>query len=173
MMQTCQVCLHPERAAIDALLRARKLTQEQVGAQFGISQSAVSRHMRKHLALRVRQLERWVEPLVGEVPDDIHDLRTRLAKIEEMLWRGTALAEAARELKLLPHFARQLTRCLELVKLFDPGQQEAAAQLAEAQGAVAVLQAVILQALADNPEARQKVAAALVASQESASEEDL
>ncbi len=58
MGDTCTICAHRERVAIDANLRAGQFSLDQLAATFHVSRSSLHRHNRAHL--------RWHSPAARE-----------------------------------------------------------------------------------------------------------
>jgi|SRR5215510_3254207 len=49
MPQICKACVHPERAAIDAVLVEGRPSLREIGAQYGVSKDSLSRHYHAHI----------------------------------------------------------------------------------------------------------------------------
>ena len=49
MPQICKACVHPERAAIDAVLVEGRPSLREIGAQYGVSKDSLSHHYHAHI----------------------------------------------------------------------------------------------------------------------------
>jgi hypothetical protein len=97
----CSVCASPHRAAADNALLTGAGTVK-VAAQFGFSQSAVSRHERKHLKVQAAQIAKAVLPMIlppQPLPTTIlPSMETMLNKLGSTIDRAeTLVADAERE----------------------------------------------------------------------------
>ncbi len=164
-MIQCTICLHPECTAIDTLLASGERPQEAIASEYGLSQSAVSRHLREHRPdLLARTAEEQAAPLVGRVDPSLTAVLDRLTWLDERLAAGLTAVIAAKDWKLVPRYARELIRVAEVRLRHHRGLPSDNPAVSEARGAVEAFQELILRALADHPEARARVADALMAS---------
>ena len=65
MPRTCTLCVHPDRAAIDAALLEGGAYRD-VAGQWGVSKSAVERHKRDHLATAIVKARDSAEAAHGD-----------------------------------------------------------------------------------------------------------
>jgi hypothetical protein len=119
MPQTCTICRHAEREAIDAaLLTAEPLRI--IAARFGTSATALHRHKAAHLPTRLALAQGAQEAAHG---DDL------LAQVRELQGKALAIlakAEAAGQLNVALQGVREARGCLELLARLLGELQEAA-----------------------------------------------
>lgn len=155
MPRACQICIHPERAAIDAALVTAE-PYRVVAQRFAASPDAVYRHKAEHLpaSLVKAQAARDIvlaDSLLERIDDLERRARSILAQAEEAGALGTAL-----------HAIREARSCLELCgKLRGELQQEGTVNITINPQWVEI-RMVLQQVLAPFPEARAAVAAALL-----------
>ena len=154
----CTVCQHPSRSAVEqALVSGRSNTS--IGSEFGLSKDAVRRHRDRHLAPVMRGAMGSREGRAGRTAvDRMEDLYGRaealLTSFEEGN-RGALALGALKELRGIVELLAKLTGELD-------ERPQVTINLA-ASPEWQQVQAIILQALAAHPEARQAVAGALMA----------
>ncbi len=169
MRQECSVCAGPHVVAIDALLTSRERGQEAIAAEFGLSQSTISRHLiHCRPELRVGALEASAAPLVGRIGADVTAIEERLDWLEVRLRRALDAIDTLQDYRNVARIARELMRVVEVRVRLLRSREAPPAVVSEAKGAVEALQDLILRALADLPEARARVADALLAAPPSA-----
>ena len=76
MAKACAFCIHEDRQELEAALRSRAKTQNQVATILGIDRSCVSRHMKEHTSQGDSQS-------IDELQRQIVALRDRLDTIEQ------------------------------------------------------------------------------------------
>lgn len=166
----CSVCRlsDTDRTEANRLLATGEATHEQVAGLFGLSGSAVSRHSAEHLPIvqAIQRAEADVAPVIGTVEaSDAAGMVGRLRQLDARLGVAYVAAEEIGWLDILPRIARERARLIELEDTLarrSGGDGNGASQAAsEARGAVAALSAVVLAALSEHPEARERVAQAL------------
>ena len=153
MPRKCSVCTHAHKDEIDEALIAGEPIRD-IGRQFGVDKSSISRHKQKHLpsalikAKKTEEISR-ADNLVGEI-ERLKIQANRIAKKAEQ--KGdyrTALAGV-----------RELTRIVELLgKLQGEIKDQTVNIVFNAEWIE--LRAVILSALDDYPDAKQKLAEVL------------
>lgn len=151
MARPCSICTHDKRNAIDAALIAGQ-SYRQIAARFGVSQSALSRHLRRHLvALLAGRQEVDADNLLGQVAD----LQRQAQVIKDK-------AETEGDLRTALQGIRELCRIIELLaKLRGELDTRPVVNVLLSPQWVTV-RAVLLEALSPYPEARQAAAAALL-----------
>ena len=154
MPRVCSICIHDQRLAIDqALITIGPIRK--IAARFGTSASALTRHKAEHLPVQlVKAQEAQEAAQAGDLLTDVRMLYSKAVGILEASEQAGALAVALGGI-------REARGCLELLaKLqgqLDDRPVVNILVLPEWQR----LRAVIIEALADEPSARVKVAAAL------------
>lgn len=97
MAVRCRICLSPKRSEVDAAL-LRSETTAKVAADYGFSQSAVSRHQRTHLKAQVQALGKGLMPLLLPPPsplDLIPSMTSMLSKLGTTISRAEQLVQDA------------------------------------------------------------------------------
>ena len=154
MPQVCTICSHEQRLAIDQALVTTQPIRK-IAARFGTSPSALTRHKAEHLPVQLVKAQEAQEAAhAGDLLTDVRGLYTKAQAILEQAQGAGALAvalggirEARGCLELLAKLQGQLDDRPVVNVLITPEWQR--------------LRAVIIEALADEPSARVKVAAAL------------
>jgi len=155
MPRTCTICNHPSRGEIERAL-VDGVPFRNIAAQFGTSTTALVRHKQDHLPPALAQAKQ------AELAANGDDLLSRiealqqktlsiLSKAESQGDNVTALkaiGEARRNLELLAELTHELNRSPQVNILISPEW--------------ARLRTLILNALLPYPEARARVAAALL-----------
>ncbi|WP_322508018.1 hypothetical protein [Anaerolinea sp.] len=155
MPRTCTICNHAERQAIDkALLDGEPLRN--IAQRFGTSTTALVRHKAAHLPQTLSKAKEAVQ--VAHADDLLSQMEALqqktlaiLSKAEGRDDHATALRainEARRNLELLAELTHELNRNPQVNILLSPDWVR--------------LRSLILAALLPYPEARQRVAAALL-----------
>ena len=156
MGRVCTICSHEQRFAIEELLATRQSTYRGIARKYGVSEDAVSRHVKaghvsQLLALAV-DAERAAQ--ADSLLDRIEALHSRTLAILEAVEgtdeHGTALAairEARRNLELIGEVTRELDRAGTINLELTVEWQE--------------VKAVLVNTLASYPEAQQAVFNAL------------
>ena len=152
MGRVCTICSHEQRFAIEELLATRQSTYRGIARKYGVSEDAVSRHVKaghvSHLlaladaerAARADSLLDRMEALQSQtlaILDAPEDQRTALA----------AIAQARRNLELIGEVTRELDRAGTINLELTVEWQE--------------VKAVLVNTLASYPEAQQAVFDAL------------
>ena len=156
MGRVCTICSHEQRFAIEELLATRQSTYRGIARKYGVSEDAVSRHVKaghvSHLLALAADAERVAA--ADGLLDRIEALHSRTLAILEALEgtdeHGTALAairEARRNLELIGEVTRELDRAGTINLELSVEWQE--------------LKAVLVNTLASYPEAQQAVFDAL------------
>lgn len=110
--QTCTLCTHPKLAAITEELM-RRTPYRTIQKQYGVSKSAIDRHVTQHVSKAFRQLATAekltdaaiiIEPVLGE-----------MRKLNARALRILADAEAAKDRPTSLHAIRECRRNLELI----------------------------------------------------------
>ena len=157
MGRVCTICSHEQRFAIEELLATRQSTYRGIARKYGVSEDAVSRHVKaghvSHLLALAADAERAAR--ADGLLDRIEALHSRTLAILEAVEgtdeHGTALAairEARRNLELIGEVTRELDRVGTTINL------ELTVEWLE-------VKAVLVNTLASYPEAQQAVFDAL------------
>ena len=156
MGRVCTICSHEQRFAIEELLATRQSTYRGIARKYGVSEDAVSRHVKaghvSQLLALAADAERAAQ--ADTLLDRIEDLHSRTMTILEAVEgtdaHGTALAairEARRNLELVGEVTRELDRAGTVNLELTVEWQE--------------VKAVLVNTLASYPEAQQAVFKAL------------
>jgi transposase-like protein len=154
--RVCTICSHEQRFAIEELLATRQSTYRGIARKYGVSEDAVSRHVKaghvSHLLALAADAERVAA--ADGLLDRIEALHSRTLAILEAVEgtdeHGTALAairEARRNLELIGEVTRELDRAGTINLELTVEWQE--------------VKAVLVNTLASYPEAQQAVFNAL------------
>jgi transposase-like protein len=154
--RVCTICSHEQRFAIEELLATRQSTYRGIARKYGVSEDAVSRHVKaghvSHLLALAADAERAAR--ADSLLDRIEALQCRTLAILEAVEgtdeHGTALAairEARRNLELVGEVSRELDRAGTINLELTVEWQE--------------VKAVLVNTLASYPEAQQAVFNAL------------
>jgi len=156
MPRTCTICAHPDHEAIDAALVAGESFRN-VAERFGTSAAGAFRHKGDHLpAALVRAADAAEVARADSLLDQLAELRADARRIG-------GKAEALGELKTALAGVRELVRIVELTaKLVGELDERPVVNVLVAPEWLAV-RAELLDVLRGYPEARQAVAARLVA----------
>ena len=156
MGRVCTICSHEQRFAIEELLATRQSTYRGIARKYGVSEDAVSRHVKaghvSQLLVLAADAERAAR--ADSLLDRIEALHSRtlaiLAAVEGTDEHGTTLAairEARRNLELIGEVTRELDRAGTVNLELTVEWQE--------------VKAVLVNTLASYPEAQQAVFDAL------------
>ena len=156
MGRVCTICSHEQRFAIEELLATRQSTYRGIARKYGVSEDAVSRHVKaghvSQLLALAADAERAAQ--ADNLLDRIEALHSRTLAILEAVEgtdeHGTALAairEARRNLELIAEVTRELDRAGTINLELTVEWQE--------------VKAVLVNTLASYPEAQQAVFNAL------------
>jgi transposase-like protein len=154
--RVCTICSHEQRFAIEELLATRQSTYRGLARKFGVSEDAVSRHVKaghvSHLLALAADAERAAQ--ADNLLDRIEALHRRTLAILEAVEgtdaHSTALAairEARRNLELIGEVTRELDRAGSINLELTVEWRE--------------VKAVLVNTLASYPEAQQAVFNAL------------
>jgi hypothetical protein len=162
MPRTCTVCIHPERAKIDAALIAGTPLRD-IACQFAVGRMAVQRHAAEHL------LAELVKAKQAEDVSRATDLLEMATTRDKLALALLSRAERAGDLKTAVSALRVSIVSLELLARLR-------GELNEQQNTINILvapewlatRAALLQALEPFVEARIAVSAALMAIEEEA-----
>jgi transposase-like protein len=154
--RVCTICSHEQRFAIEELLATRQSTYRGIARKYGVSEDAVSRHVKaghvSQLLAMAADAERAAR--ADSLLDRIEALHSRtlaiLVAVEGKDEHGTALAairEARRNLELIGEVTRELDRAGTINLELTVEWQE--------------VKAVLVNTLASYPEAQQAVFNAL------------
>jgi hypothetical protein len=154
--RVCTICSHAQRYEIEELLATRQSTYRGIARKYGVSEDAVSRHVKaghvSHLLALAADAERAAR--ADSLLDRIEALQCRTLAILEAVEgtdeHGTALAairEARRNLELVGEVSRELDRAGTINLELTVEWQE--------------VKAVLVNTLASYPEAQQAVFNAL------------
>ncbi len=155
MPRVCTICVHPERQAIDQALVNGQIFRT-IAHQWSVSLDALKRHKRDHLPQALAQAHQAAQAAHGDdLLSRIEVLQQKtlaiLSKAEDRGDHATALraiGEARRNLELLAELTHELNRSPHVNVLLSPDWVR--------------LRSLILNALLPYPEARQRVAMALL-----------
>jgi hypothetical protein len=154
--RVCTICSHEQRFAIEELLATRQSTYRGLARKFGVSEDAVSRHVKAGHVSQLLALAADAERAAraDSLLDRIEALHSRTVAILEAVEgtdeHGTALAairEARRNLELIGEVTRELDRAATINLELTVEWQE--------------VKAVLVNTLASYPEAQQAVFSAL------------
>ena len=156
MGRVCTICSHTQRYEIEELLATRQSTYRGIARKYGVSEDAVSRHVKaghvSQLLALAADAERAAQ--ADTLLDRIEALHSRtmtiLVAVEGTDAHGTALAairEARRNLELVGEVTRELDRAGTINLAVNPEWLE--------------IRGVIIAALAPHPTARDSVLRAL------------
>jgi transposase-like protein len=154
--RVCTICSHEQRFAIEELLATRQSTYRGIARKYGVSEDAVSRHVKAGHVSQLLALAADAERAAraDSLLDRIEALHSRTLAILEALEgtdeHGTALAairEARRNLELIGEVTRELDRAGTINLELSVEWQE--------------VKAVLVNTLASYPEAQQAVFNAL------------
>ncbi len=156
MGRVCTICSHEQRFAIEELLATRQSTYRGLTRKYGVSEDAVSRHVKAGHVSQLLALAADAERAAraDSLLDRIEGLHSRTLAILEAVEgtdeHGTALAairEARRNLELIGEVTRELDRAGTINLELTVEWQE--------------VKAVLVNTLASYPEAQQAVFDAL------------
>ena len=156
MGRVCTICSHEQRFAIEELLATRQSTYRGIARKYGVSEDAVSRHVKAGHVSQLLALAADAERAAraDSLLDRIEALHSRTLAILEAVEgtdeHGTALAairEARRNLELVGEVTRELDRAGTINLELSVEWQE--------------VKAVLVNTLASYPEAQQAVFNAL------------
>ncbi len=109
MPRACTVCIHPERAAIDAALVAGGSLRD-IAGQFTLSKSSLERHKADHLpALLVKAAATSETERAGDLLAEARALKARTMKILDR-------AERVGDLRVALQAIREARGCIDLLK---------------------------------------------------------
>jgi transposase-like protein len=154
--RVCTICSHEQRFAIEELLATRQSTYRGIARKYGVSEDAVSRHVKAGHVSQLLALAADAERAAraDSLLDRIEDLHSCTLAILEAVEgtdeHGTALAairEARRNLELIGEVTRELDRAGTINLELTVEWQE--------------VKAVLVNTLASYPEAQQAVFNAL------------
>jgi transposase-like protein len=154
--RVCTICSHEQRFAIEELLATRQSTYRGIARKYGVSEDAVSRHVKAGHVSQLLALAADAERAAraDSLLDRIEALHSRTLAILEAVEgtdeHGTALAairEARRNLELIGEVTRELDRAGTINLELTVEWQE--------------VKAVLVNTLASFPEAQQAVFNAL------------
>jgi len=91
MGQSCKICIHASRQAIDAALLANRDGLRIIGAQYGVSKDSLARHFRAHLERseprQISELQSEPDPGLGRYYAFIDRFRgKRISRAEVQGW---------------------------------------------------------------------------------------
>lgn len=155
MPRTCTICNHPEREAINHALIAGEPLRN-IAERFATSTTSLARHKAAHLPRTLAEAHQEVkaahsDDLLGQIETLQQKTLSILSKAEAMndhVIALKAIGEARRNLELLAELTHELNRNPQVNILLSPDWVR--------------LRSLILNALLPYPEARQRVAAALL-----------
>ena len=156
MGRVCTICSHEQRFAIEELLATRQSTYRGIARKYGVSEDAVSRHVKAGHVSQLLALAADAERAAraDSLLDRIEALHSRTLAILEAVEgtdeHGTTLAairEARRNLELIGEVTRELDRAGTINLELTVEWQE--------------VKAVLVNTLASYPEAQQAVFNAL------------
>jgi hypothetical protein len=154
--RVCTICSHEQRFAIEELLATRQSTYRGIARKYGVSEDAVSRHVKAGHVSQLLALAADSERAAraDSLLDRIEALHSRTLAILEAVEgtdeHGTALAairEARRNLALVGEVTRELDRARTINVALNPEWLE--------------IRGVIIAALEPHPTARDSVLRAL------------
>ena len=120
MSQTCTVCRHPERKAIDAALLAKAPTRT-IAGQFGISRSAVTRHQKCNGSALARTAEVRADRRGESLAEEI---RRKKAEAEEIQAQATRDGDPRTALMAVKVYADLVKLLLDAAALAAAGPDE-------------------------------------------------
>ena len=155
LARPCTVCAHPQRESIDRLLLGGNVGVATIASEFGVNERAVYRHRASHLPA--------VIGLAAAAPT-VAQGNALLAQLEDLRADAQELqrkAEEAQDIRTALVAIREQGRLIEtLLAVAGELQTQPTVNVVFAQEWIQV-RAVLLQALAPYPDARQAVAQAL------------
>ncbi len=157
MPRACTICNHTERAAINAAL-LDGTPYRHIAARYGTSTGALQRHKDEHLPVAL---------VKAKEAEDIAEADDLLGQVRALQGRALTIldkAEAAGDLRTALTAIREARGNLELLARLLGELQEGATVNVLVSPAWLQVRTVIVQALADHPEAQGAVVAALSAS---------
>lgn len=154
MPRTCTICLHLERATIDATLLSNAPLRT-IAAHWSVSKTALIRHKTDHLPAHLAKAQQ------AEAVSRADDLLAKVAAIEAEAKRIARKAEQAGNLSVAMSGVRELARLVELLaKLRGELKDEQTVNIL-VRPEWQQVRARLIAALLPFPEARAAVAAAL------------
>ncbi len=157
MPMACSICVHPDRAEIDAAI-VRRESLRAMARQWGVSKDALRRHHDGgHVAKELAKAQEARE--VAQADDLLHDVRVLRGKAVALLIK----AEHAGDLRTALAGVREARACVELLaKLAGELDERPVVNVLVAPEWLGV-RAALLEALAPYPEARAAVSDRLLA----------
>lgn len=154
MPQTCRICTHPDRAAIDAAL-VRGEPVRDIAGRFALSKSAVFRHRSDHLPGHLVKAHGAAE--IADADALLREVGALRAKAISLL----LAAERSGDLRTALAGVREARGCLELLARLLGELRDGPAVNIMINPAWIELRAALVASLAPYPEARLAVATAL------------
>jgi transposase-like protein len=153
LSRVCTICSHEQRFAIEDLLATRQSTYRGIARKYGVSEDAVSRHVKaghvSHLLALAADAERAAR--ADSLLDRMEALQSQTLAIldapEDQRTALAAIAQARRNLELIGEVTRELDRAGTINLELTVEWQE--------------VKAVLVNTLASYPEAQQAVFNAL------------
>lgn len=89
LAKACAFCIHEDREELEAALRARQKTQQDVADILRVDRSCVSRHMREHIGQETPANPQAIDELQAQL-SELRDKVTRLEQAfkEHQAWSG-------------------------------------------------------------------------------------
>ena len=156
-MRVCTVCTHPDRRAIDKELATGHLVNRRLAARTGLAESSVRRHAANHPPARLVAAAEAED--VRQALDVLGQLRAINAATLSVLADARKTGDGDLALKAVDRVQRQIELQAKLLGELDERPVVNLTISAE----WVEIRAVLLDALRPHPEARQAVAACLVA----------
>jgi len=156
MPRRCTVCVHPERESIDKALITGDSAFLALSALFGVSDSALRRHAKKHLPATLAQAQDAAEVAQAD------DLLGQVKELRDKAYGVLSKAEAAGDLRTALAAIREARGCLELLaKLLGELSEQPIVNILLSPEWIRV-RSRLIYALTPYPEAREAVATALL-----------
>jgi hypothetical protein len=121
-MTRCKLCNHPEKAAIEQGIAARELTQAQAAKIVDCNPAAISRHMRVHVAARIKESMK-PEPVEVDGLNVVNALLESRARILSVYDEARQTGDMRAAIQALQCEVSQLTLMGKLSGQFSDGAQ--------------------------------------------------
>lgn len=154
MPRVCSVCRHPDRAAIDEALVARRDSLRDIARQYGLKKDAVARHKAEHLPDHLAR---------AQEAEKVADADTLLEQMRALQEKTLAILEAAKDPRTALSAVREARGNLELLAelVGELAHQPTVNVLVSAEWVT--VRSTLLDALLPFPEARTAASARLLA----------
>lgn len=155
MARRCSFCEHSQRAELEKMLIQGTATQTEIARKLGVTQGAISQHMKHHLAGEVEPELPEIE--VIHAKDTIDSIRELVASAERIKEK----AEKTGKLTTALAAVRELTRLIELMAKIEQRIDRPNQINIHANPDYLQFRNAVIQALEPYPEAKQALLARL------------